>query len=104
MALPYDDDSFDVVVCQFSAMFFPDRPAAYAEINRVLRPGGAFVFNGWDEITNNEFAATVTDAVGELYPDDPPLFLARTPHGYHDEAAIRSDLAAAGSERIVVSS
>ena len=47
----------------------------------MLRSGGTFVFNVWDEIVNNEFAAVVTEAVGELFPDDPPLFLARTPHG-----------------------
>ena len=40
MELPYADESFDVVVCQFGAMFFPDRVAAYREIRRVLRPGG----------------------------------------------------------------
>ena len=96
MQLPFPDDAFDVVVCQFSAMFFPDRPQAYAQINRVLRPGGTFVFNVWDDIANNEFAAVVTDAVGELFPDDPPMFLARTPHGYHDEVIIRSDLTAGG--------
>lgn len=96
MHLPFADDSFDVVVCQFSAMFFPDRPAAYAEINRVLRAHGTFLFNVWDEIANNEFAAVVTDAVCELFPDDPPLFMARTPHGYYDETTIRSDLAAGG--------
>ncbi len=96
MDLPFADDTFDVVVCQFSAMFFPDRAAAYSEIKRVLRPHATFVFNVWDEIANNEFAAVVTEAVGELFPHDPPLFLARTPHGYHDEEAIRSDLAAAG--------
>ena len=96
MQLPFPDDAFDVAVCQFSVMFFPDRPWAYAEINCVLRPGGTFVFNVWDNIANNEFAAVVTDAVGELFPDDPPLFLARTPHGYHDEVTIRSDLTAGG--------
>lgn len=96
MRLPFPDDEFDVVVCQFSTMFFPDRRAAYAEIDRVLRPGGTFTFNVWDEIATNEFADTVTDAVGELFPDDPPLFLPRTPHGYHDGATIRADLTAAG--------
>lgn len=103
MHLPFPDNSFDVVVCQFSVMFFPDRPAAYAEINRVLRAEGTFVFSVWDEIANNEFAAVVTEAVGELFPDDPPLFLPRTPHGYHDDTTIRSDLAAAGfTERVTV--
>lgn len=77
-------------------MFFPDRPWAYAQNNRVLWPGGTFVFKVWDDIANNEFAAAVTDAVGESFADDPPLFLARTPHVYHDEVMIRSDLAASG--------
>ena len=102
MTLPFGDDEFDVVVCQFSAMFFPDRGAAYAEIGRVLQPGGLWLFNVWDEIANNEFAAVVTDAVGELFPDDPPRFLARTPHGYFDETAIRSDLAAGGFSSPVI--
>jgi len=41
--LPLPDRSFDVVVCQFGVMFFPDRPRGYAEARRVLRPGGAYV-------------------------------------------------------------
>jgi len=96
MRLPFPSASFDAVVCQFSVMFFPDRSKAYAEVNRVLRAGGTFVFNVWDDIVNNEFAAVVTEAVGELFPEDPPLFLPRTPHGYHDEKTIGTDLAAAG--------
>jgi SAM-dependent methyltransferase len=96
MELPFPDDSFDAAVCQFSAMFFPDRPRAYREVSRVLRPGGTFMFSVWDEIANNEFAAVVTEAVGELFPENPPMFLARTPHGYHDEATIRADLTAGG--------
>ena len=39
-ALPFPDSSFDLVVCQFGAMFFPDRVGAYGEARRVLRPGG----------------------------------------------------------------
>ena len=58
--LPFDDASFDIVVCQFGAMFFPDKPAAFAQARRVLRPGGALLFNVWDRIEENEFADTVT--------------------------------------------
>ena len=94
--LPFDDDSFDVVACQFGVMFFPDKAAAYREVGRVLRPGGAFVFNVWDDIGNNEFADEVTKAMAGLWPDDPPRFLPRTPHGYWDEATIRTDVAAGG--------
>lgn len=96
MSLPFEDASFDAVVCQFAVMFFPERARAFAEVARVLRPSGVFVFNVWDRIETNEFAHVVTQALGELFPDDRPLFLARTPHGYHDEAVIRGDLAAGG--------
>ena len=95
-ALPFGDESFDAVVCQFGAMFFPDKPGAYAQARRVLKPGGRFLFSVWGRIADNEFADVVTQAVGEMFPADPPLFLARTPHGHHDEARIRADLAAAG--------
>ncbi|MEP6479664.1 MAG: class I SAM-dependent methyltransferase [Rhodoglobus sp.] len=94
--LPFDDESFDVVVCQFGVMFFPDRARGFAEALRVLRPGGWFLFNAWDSIEHSEFEYIVQQAMVELFPDDPPLFLERTPHGYHDVAVIRADLAFAG--------
>jgi SAM-dependent methyltransferase len=96
MAVPFEDGSFDVVACQFGAMFFPDKHRAFTEMHRVLRPGGSAVFNVWDHIDSNEFASTVTDALATVFPDDPPVFMARTPHGYHDTDLIRADLVAAG--------
>lgn len=96
LALPFGDRSFDVVFCQFGAMFFPDRAAGFREARRVLKPGGRFIFNVWDRIEENDFAYDVTMALAEIFPDDPPRFLARTPHGYYDEDAIRSDMRAAG--------
>ena len=98
--LPCEDASFDVVFCQFGAMFFPDRIAGYTEARRVLRPGGLFLFSVWDRIEENEFADEVTNAVGSVFPQDPPRFLARTPHGYHDVAVIRSDVSSAGFSHI----
>ncbi|RKU04171.1 SAM-dependent methyltransferase [Burkholderia sp. Nafp2/4-1b] len=96
LALPFDDGSFDVVCCQFGAMFFPDRVAGYAEARRVLAPHGHFVFSVWDRIEENAFADAITSAIAELFPHDPPRFLARTPHGYHDVALIRDELHRAG--------
>lgn len=96
MQLPFPDGAFDAVVCQFGAMFFPDRAHAYAEARRVLAAGGLFIFNVWDRIEENEFAAVVTDTLAQAFPADPPRFLARTPHGYHDVAVIRADLARGG--------
>ncbi|MEO8752010.1 MAG: class I SAM-dependent methyltransferase [Casimicrobiaceae bacterium] len=96
MSLPFPDAEFDAVVCQFGAMFFPDKAAAFAQAHRVLRPGGVFLFNVWDRVEDNEFADVTTTALAALFPGDPPRFLARTPHGYHDRAAITRDVAAGG--------
>jgi ubiquinone/menaquinone biosynthesis C-methylase UbiE len=96
MNLPFEDGSFDAVVCQFGVMFFPDRPRAFAEARRVLRASELFLFNVWDRIEDNEFADVATTALAELFPADPPRFLARTPHGYHDRELIAQDLARAG--------
>ena len=96
LALPFADRTFDAVACQFGAMFFPDKVQGYGEARRVLRPGGRFLFNVWDRISENEFADVVTEALAQVFPDDPPRFLARTPHGHHDVERIRQDLKAAG--------
>ncbi|MDI1266741.1 MAG: class I SAM-dependent methyltransferase [bacterium] len=101
-ALPFEDGTFDLVCCQFGAMFFPDRPSAYREARRVLKPGGTLLFNAWDRIEDNVFAHHVTKALAEFFPDDPPRFMARTPHGYHDAALIRSDLAKAGFSNVAI--
>jgi len=104
LALPFEDRTFGVVACQFGAMFFPDRIKGYGEARRVLKRGGRFFFNVWDRISENEIADVVTATLAALFPQDPPLFLARTPHGYHDVDRIRGELAAAGFTDIVVDS
>src|ERR1700675_1893325 len=96
MQLPFRDETFDAVICQFGVMFFPEKPKAFAEARRVLKPGGVFIFNVWDRIRSDEFADTVTTALQSLFPVDPPLFLARTPHGYYDRPTIERDLADGG--------
>jgi len=100
--LPFDDAAFDVVFCQFGAMFFPDRTAGFAEARRVLKPGGRFVFSVWDRIEENAFADDVTQALAEVFPHDPPRFMARTPHGYHDTTQIRDDVSRAGFTHIAI--
>src|SRR6266850_1441382 len=96
MQLPFRDGTFDGVACQFGVMFFPEKSKAFSEARRVLRPGGIFIFNVWDQIKENEFADTVTTALESVFPKDPPRFMARTPHGYHDRSHIARDLANGG--------
>src|SRR5262249_54151405 len=87
-ALPFGAARFDAVVCQFGAMVFPDKVKAFGEARRVLKPGGRFLFNVWARIEENEFADVVTNALVPVFPGDPPTFLKRTPHGYHDTKRI----------------
>lgn len=102
LALPFEDARFDLVCCQFGAMFFPDRVAGYREARRVLKPGGRFLFSVWDRVEENVFADDMTAALAAMFPDDPPRFIARVPHGYHDTALIRRDLEDAGFSDIVI--
>ncbi|MBO0131554.1 class I SAM-dependent methyltransferase [Agrobacterium burrii] len=101
-ALPFENAAFDLVFCQFGAMFFTDRLSAYREAMRVLKPGGHYLFNVWDRIEENHLANDVTNALAEMFPDDPPRFMVRTPHGYHDTALIRRELENAGFSRVVI--
>lgn len=102
LALPFPDQGFDVVACQFGVMFFRDKIQGYKDAHRVLKPGGQFVFNVWDRISENEFADTVTDALSALFPHDPPRFLTRTPHGYHNVEKICEELTAAGFAHVSI--
>lgn len=102
LALPFDAGAFDVVVCQFGVMFFPDRVAGYREARRVLKPGGRFLFNAWDGLARNPLPALLTETMAARFPADPPRFFERTPHGYHDVDRIGADLGAAGFGDIAI--
>ncbi len=101
-ALPFEDSRFDAVVCQFGAMFFPDKLAAYREALRVLKPAGRFLFNIWDSIEANEFAQVTTNALAAQFPENPPQFLPRTPYGYYRTEAIGDALSAAGFRKVAI--
>jgi ubiquinone/menaquinone biosynthesis C-methylase UbiE len=87
--LPFPEDTFDTVVCQFGIMFVPDKDRAAREAWRVLRSGGRFVFSTWDRMERNPFMRLTHETLLALFPDDPPLFY-RVPFSYGDRAEIRS--------------
>ena len=97
LALPFDDsEQFDLIVCQFGVMFFPDKRAAFAEARRVLAPGATLAVSTWAPLPAHDLQAALVDALAELFPDDPPRFMQSVPHGYADPDALAADLADAG--------
>jgi ubiquinone/menaquinone biosynthesis C-methylase UbiE len=101
-ALPFASHSFDLVVCQFGLMFYPNRRAAHREALRVLRPGGHYIFNVWDRIDNNPVSHAISDAVAGLWPEDPPRFLDRTPFGHYDTDLLSRELGDVGFREVEV--
>lgn len=97
VSLPYRNEQFDCVVSQFGVMFYSDRRKAYAEAYRVLRPGGVFLFNAWDNINRNPAARLTDEILGHFFPNDTPAFY-KVPFSYHDANEIREDLESAGFE------
>lgn len=97
--LPFADQSFDAVVCQFGLMFFPDKEKAVSETYRVLKPGGTFLFNVWDAIEYNELPHIAHAIVAEFFDDNPPDFY-EVPFSFHDLESINSLVSAAGFTEI----
>lgn len=102
LALPFAPGAADLLTCQFGVMFFADRAAFYRSARRIVRPGGRLLLNVWDRIATNAIPSTVSAAVAACFPEDPPSFLARTPHGHHDPDVIRRELAEAGWQAITI--
>jgi len=84
-------------------VFSPTRVAGYREAKRVLKSGGHFVFNVWDRIEEKRIRERYHERHSlRCFPRDPPRFMARTPHGYHDVLLIRDELAKAGFCNIAI--
>ena len=94
-ALPFEDATFDRIVCQFGVMFFPDKPLAFREAKRALKPGGRLLFNVWGDIEDNSNARVTHAIMPTFFANDPPKFY-EVPFGWHDERTILDTLAGAG--------
>ena len=100
--LPFENEAYDAVVCQYGVMFFHDKPKALREINRVLKPGGTFLFNTWDELQYNALSRMAQTVLEEIYPDDPPRFLHKGPYSFHDREEIKTLLTEAGFSSVAI--
>lgn len=99
--LPFEDASFDAIVCQFGIMFFPDEAGALRECRRTLKPGGVLLFNVWDAFEHNDAWRLAHETIAAHFPDDPPDFY-ETPFGFHDVDRIRAMLLDAGFDAVSV--
>ena len=95
MSLPFGDGEFDAVVCQFGVMFFPDKPRAAREANRVLRAGGQWLFSVWGSFEDNPFGQVVQETLTRLFPTDTPQFY-RVPFGFNEPEELRALVRAGG--------
>ena len=100
--LPLESDIFDLVVCQYGVMFFQDKPKALREINRVLKRGGTFIFNTWNELQYNALSQMAQRVLEEVYPDDPPRFFEKGPYSLYNQDQIKELLAEAGFGNITI--
>jgi ubiquinone/menaquinone biosynthesis C-methylase UbiE len=97
--LPFEDASFDLVLCLFGAMFFPDKVRANSEAHRVLRPGGCYVLVTFDSLDRNPIPKAAGEAVATLFPED-PRYMERGPFSYTDAGQLEQDLRAAGFDTV----
>lgn len=93
--LPFAAEAFDLVLCQFGVMFFPDRIRANQESRRVLRDGGHYLLVTFDVLELNPIPKAAEDAVNSLFAH-PFDYMERGPFCYSDPVRINEDLLAAG--------
>jgi SAM-dependent methyltransferase len=84
-ALPFADQTFDVVTCRFGVMFFPNVGQALRESYRVLEPDGRAVFLAQGPLDQNPFFAMMRTAAAQYAPAPPPE--PGAPHGLRFAAA-----------------
>ncbi len=99
--LPFDDGSFEVVLCQQGLQLFPNRQAAMNEMARVLTPGGRVALNVWGRLERYVFHNAFVSTVGTFLGSDAMsafdmVFSPNSREELHDLAA------AAGFKNIVV--
>ena len=99
--LPFEDQTFDAVVCQFGLMFFPDKQQGVNEAFRVLKPNGRFIFSVWDDIEHVDLAKAAETVIKQFFPEYPPDFY-DIPFSFHEQDKLRLVLTTAGFREIEI--
>lgn len=86
--LPFGENNFDTIVCQFGVMFFPDKPKAFREAHRVLQKDGLFIFNTWDSVDTHPVTALVDKILKEEFDKEAPNFVEEGPFSFYDQKVI----------------
>ena len=100
--LPFDAGSFDVVLCQFGVMFFPDKVRAHKEAHRVLSPNGHYLLVTFNRLELNPIPKAAADAVNALFANAPFDYMDRGPFSYADKERIKDDLLASGFTEVKI--
>jgi ubiquinone/menaquinone biosynthesis C-methylase UbiE len=87
-SLRVPDDAFDLVTCQQGLQFFPDRPAALAEMRRALRPGGQLGIAIWCAIEDCPPFAALADALGRVLGAETADAYEAGPWGFSDSDSL----------------
>jgi ubiquinone/menaquinone biosynthesis C-methylase UbiE len=98
-SLPFVDNYFDLLVCQFGLMFVPNKPLAVSEAFRVLKPGGTLLLSTWDKLENNPAMFLAHQTVASFFPADPPMFF-HVPFSLFDMGMLESLCKDAGFSNI----
>ena len=93
---PFDTETYGLAMSRFGSMFFADRPAAFANIGRALRPGGRLLLVVWQPLSENEQFATMFDTLSAGRDLPRPPATAPSPFGLADPDLGRGWLSDAG--------
>ena len=101
-ALPFPDDSFDCVICQFSFMFLPDKQKGFNEAWRVLKPGGQFLFLTWDKAEKNITLHISQQTIIQYLKTEPPAYFGRAYSAMNNPEELKSYTKVAGFENVTI--
>lgn len=101
-ALSFHNSQFDLIVCQFGVMFFPDKQQNFREVNRVLKNGGKYIFNTWESVGKNPRIDLMWKVMCEVFGNETPDFLQKGPHSFFDKNKIEQLLKIAGFKNVKI--